>query len=137
MRSGEVLPVRALAVCLVLLASAAPATAAPLHIRPPDSDFVRNDEPRLRLPGEQDYQNLAASQNGSSPVFGPSDARFTTTSKPSGFSVGLIHAESETINGRSHVHYRLEGMHVMGGDISGSVSGHGAMLSLRWPPSGD
>ncbi len=127
---------RALAACLILLA-AVPATAAPLHIRPSDSNFVRNDEPHLRLPGEQDYQNLAASQNGSSPVFGPSDVRFTTTSKPSGFSIGPIRAESEIINGRRHVHYRLEGMHLMGGDISGSVSGHGAMLSLHWPPSSD
>jgi len=131
--------VRALVACLILLAAAMPATAAPPHIRPslPDSNFARGDEPRLRLPGEQDYASLVASQNGSSPVFGPSDARFAATSKPSGFSVGPIRAEPEIINGRRHVHYRLEGMHVMGGDISGSVNPHGAMLSLHWPPSSD
>ena len=55
----------------------------------------------------------------------------------SGISFGPIHAESYVVNGRRHVHYRLDGLTLLGGDVGGSVGRHGAMLTLHWTPSGD
>jgi len=45
----------------------------------------------------------------------------------------LLHigpVQTEIVNG--HTRYRIEGVSVMGGSISGSVSGRGAKIFLRW-----
>jgi hypothetical protein len=54
-----------------------------------------------------------------------------------GITLGPIHAESEIVNGRRHVRYRIDGLRLIGGDIGGSVSRHGAMLTLYWTSSGN
>lgn len=54
---------------------------------------------------------------------------------PGGLSIGPVHADSEMVNGRRHMHYRVDGLSVAGGDISGSVSTHSAEVFLRWPTS--
>ena len=45
---------------------------------------------------------------------------------------GPVHANSEIVNGKRRMHYRVEGLSVAGGDISGSLSSHSAEVFLRW-----
>lgn len=128
---------RVLPFAFVLLGLPALAMAAPVHrLDGFDAQLVRQDEPRLRLPGEFAY----------APHLGPSGDDGLILSlrngqldghAASGISFGPIHAESEIVNGRRHVHYRVEGLTLLGGDIGGSVSRHGAMLTLHWTSSGN
>ena len=129
---------RVLAFTFVVLGLSTAAMSAPVHrLNGFGAQLVRQDEPRLRMPSEAAY----APRRGGSPEEnglilslqnGQQDMRGT-----SGISFGPIHAESEVVNGRRHVRYRLDGPTLLGGDIGGSVSRHGAMLTLHWTPSGN
>jgi len=90
---------------------------------------------QLRLPSEQDYQRFTINPSKNGLVFSSPDAR--AASAPSGASLGPIRAESEVIGGRRHMHYRIDGLHFLGGDVGGSIGGRGTVLTLHWPPSGN
>jgi hypothetical protein len=112
-----------LAVLLVLLASAA--AARPVAI--PDQPV------QLRLPT---WERMAAAQRNTQSDFAPMDSS-APAAPSSGLSFGPLHAEtvSDARPGRRRaiLQYRLDGMQVMGGEVGGSLGGHGAMLSLHWP----
>ena len=112
---------------IILLAT--PALAAPPHLAP-----VPND-PLISHWNTPRYSRTEAQQGGL-----PDYARMETSDKDlsggQGLSFGPIHAESETISGRRHMRYRVDGLSILGGDIGASIGHHGAMLSLHWPPSG-
>ncbi len=55
----------------------------------------------------------------------------------SGLSFGPLHAESETINGKRRVHYSIDGLTLMGGQIGASLSAKRAILTLHWSSVGD
>lgn len=127
---------RILAFALVLLGLPAAVIAAPVHrLGGFNADLVQRDEPRLRIPAQTVHGS--APQDGDLLIFGLHKAPETDASAASGISFGPIHAESETINGRRHVHYHVDGLTLMGGEIGGSVSRHGAILTLHWTSSGD
>ena len=127
---------RSLAVALVLLALPAVALAGPAHrLDGFDAGLVQRDEPRLHIP--EVIYGPPAPRDARMLIFSLHTAEEPEASAAYGISFGPIHAESETINGRRHVHYRVDGLTLMGGEIGGSVSRHGAMLTLHWTPSGD
>ncbi|HEY2032546.1 MAG TPA: hypothetical protein VGH02_02535 [Rhizomicrobium sp.] len=126
---------RVLAFVFVLLGF--PATAEPAHrLGGFDANLFRQDEPRLRMPGEFAYASHRGSPADNGLILGLQNDRHDMPAA-SGISFGPVHAESEMVNGRRHVHYRLDGLTLLGGDIGGSVSGHGAMLTLHWSSSGN
>lgn len=55
----------------------------------------------------------------------------------SGISFGPLHAESETINGKRRVHYSVDGLTLMGGQIGASLGARRAILTLHWSSVGD
>jgi hypothetical protein len=55
----------------------------------------------------------------------------------SGISFGPLHAESETINGHHRVHYHIDGLTLMGGQIGASLGSRRAILTLHWSSVGD
>lgn len=126
---------RVLAFAFVLLGL--PATAAPVHrFDGFDTNLVRQDEPRLRMPGEFAFAPHRGSPSDDGLILGLQDGPQQAPAA-TGLSFGPIHAESEMVNGRRHVHYRVDGLTLLGGDIGGSVSRDGAMLTLHWTSSGN
>lgn len=110
-----------LAIGALLLAS--PAVAGPMRIAPHDPFTPHWNVARYTPDAEQ---------NGL-PDYARLDNRTPDTAPASGLSFGPIHAESETINGHRRVHYRVDGLTMFGGDVGGSISRRGAMLTLHWP----
>ena len=56
----------------------------------------------------------------------------------SAVSIGPLRARLGGTATRAHIaRYKLEGMDVLGGSISGTFDGRGARVYLRWPPSDD
>ena len=128
---------RVLAFAFALLGLPVAATAAPVHrLDGFDAGLVRQDEPSLRMPGEFAYASHRGSPADEGLILGLQNGQQDMPAAP-GISFGPIHAESEIVNGRRHVHYRVDGLTLMGGDIGGSVSRHGAMLTLHWTSSGN
>lgn len=121
---------RVLAFGFFLLSLPAVAMAAPVH-KPDgfDADLVQHDRPRLTLPGEILYGSAADFRDANSSIFdlGPEQAPAA-----SGIFLGPIHAESEIVNGRRRMHYRIDSFTVMGGEIGGSLNHGGAILTLHW-----
>ena len=78
--------------------------------RDPDLPF------RLGTPAEQTRDPL----KGAHVSFGPLRARLGGTATRAHFA-----------------RYKLEGMDVLGGSVSGTFDGRGARLYVRWPPSDD
>lgn len=121
---------RVLAFAFLFSGLPAAVMAAPVHrFTGLDADLVQQNAPRLRMP---DSTYGPAPQDGGLLIFGLHRTQQPDASPASGISFGPIHAESETINGRRHVHYRVDGLTLMGGEIGGSVSHRGAMLTLHW-----
>jgi hypothetical protein len=112
-----------LAIAGILLAS--PAWAGPLRIVPHDPLLPHWDVARYTPPAEDlpDYARLYKDSDNAAPA--------------GGLSIGPVHAESETINGHSRVHYRVDGLTMLGGDVGASVGHGGAMLTLHWASSGN
>ena len=109
------------AIAIVLFAT--PALAAPSRFAnlPHDPMLPHWNVPRYQAndPNQlPDYARLKASDE--------------ITAPPNGLSLGPIRAESETINGHRRMHYRLDGLSVLGGDVGGSLGHGGAMLTLHW-----
>ena len=62
--------------------------------------------------------------------------QFVPAAKPAFLIEPLpIETTDDPRTGRRHriLQYRLDGVSVLGGAVGGSLGGHGAMLSLRWP----
>jgi len=56
----------------------------------------------------------------------------------SAVSIGPLRAQLGGTATRAHIaRYKLEGMDVLGGSVSGTIDGRGARVYLRWPPSDD
>jgi hypothetical protein len=129
--------VRLLAFAFVLLGLPAAALAAPVH-RPDgfNADLVRRDEPRLRMRGEFADAPSRGLHTDDGLILGLQESRQGVSSAP-GISFGPVHAESEMVNGHRYVRYRVDGLTLMGGQVGGSVSHHGAMLTLHWSSSGN
>ena len=127
---------RVLAFAFVLLGlPAIAATAAPVHrLDGFDANLIRQDEPRLRMPGEFALAPHRGAPSDNGLILGLQGGS-QEAPPAAGLSFGPIHAESEMVNGRRHVHYRVDGLTLLGGDIGGSVSRHGAMLTLHWTSS--
>ena len=126
---------RSLAFAVLILALPASVFAAPL--RSPAAfhdDFTQHDEPRLKMPGEFAYAQPVATRSDSAFMLGPQDARWESGGAR-GLSFGPVHAESEVINGRRRVHYHVDGLSLMGGEVGGSLGHGGAMLTLHWASS--
>ena len=111
-------------IAIAVLLSAGPAVAGPLHMPPPPRDSLI---PHWNVP-----RYTPNSPSDTLPGYARLDRRPGDDAPGSGLSFGPIHAESETINGHRRVHYRVEGLSLFGGDIGGSVSHGGAMLTLHW-----
>jgi hypothetical protein len=106
---------------IAMMLSASPAVAGPLRIAPRDPLIPHWDVARYTpdtagngLPG---YARLG---------------HRIDDAPDSGLSFGPIRAESETTNGHRHMHYRVEGLSLFGGDVGGSLDKGGAMLTLHW-----
>ena len=128
---------RVLAFTFVFLGLSTAALSAPVHrLNGLGAQLVRQDEPRLRMPGEAAYAPHRGSPEENGFILGLQNGQQDMRVAP-GISFGPIHAESEVINGRRHVRYRLDGQTLLGADIGGSVSRHGAMLTLHWRSSGN
>lgn len=128
---GLSMPVFVLAVLAALPAAAAPhaprpappaagahGPRGPLRIRIPIERPPHQDDLPLRLEPyrPQAYDPL----KGSTVSVGPLRARLGGSAK------------------RAHIaRYRLEGVDIMGGSVSGTFDGRGARLNLRWPPGDD
>jgi hypothetical protein len=126
---------RALACIVVLLALPATAQAASRSdLAPFSSFFIQHDTPRLKMQGEMAYRATPQVVERA-PTLGPETGNFHQT-QSSGISIGPFHAEAETVNGRRHVRYRVDGLTLMGGQIGASLGHGGAMLTLHWS-SGD
>ncbi|HEX3673991.1 MAG TPA: hypothetical protein VHU87_06930 [Rhizomicrobium sp.] len=116
-----------------ILILAATAAAAKPPLAPEAAPF------QLKLPSED---RMAATY---APHAGQSDfaaIRSDTSQPPSGnLSLGPIHAEAVTdcepgIRSGRHrtvMQYRLDGVHMFGGNVGGSLGGRAAVLSLHWP----
>ena len=53
-------------------------------------------------------------------------------------SIGPLRARLGGTATKAHIaRYKLEGMDVLGGSVSGTIDGRGARVYLRWPPSDD
>jgi hypothetical protein len=129
---GKVTPVRALAFTWVLLGLPVAALAAPVHkLDGFDANLVHANSPRLIMPGEFSYGAATANQEPRELVLDLSRSQGGMLA-PAGISLGPVRAESEIINGHRRMHYRIDGFSLMGGEIGGSVSHHGAMLTLHW-----
>jgi len=122
--------VRILTALAILLLATANVFAGPQQLRAVDPDLIRQDTPRLVMPGEVNYPRAA----------GTADTRLMLGPQPeepeaAGLSLGPVRAEGETINGHRRIHYNVDGGTLMGGEVGASMSGHGAMLTLHWQSS--
>ena len=128
---------RALAFAFLFLGLPALAVAAPVHrLSGFDAQLVRQDEPQLRMPSEFAYVPYRGLPADRSLILDLENGQ-PGAPTASGISFGRIHAESEMVNGRRHVHYRVDGFTLLGGEVGGSFSHHGAMLTLHWTSSGN
>lgn len=71
------------------------------------------------------------------PLLGPEPA---SPAAPAGLSIGPFHAEAgdDFRPGRRHhlaPRYRLDGVSVFGGSVSGTLSSRGGMITLQWQNS--
>ena len=56
----------------------------------------------------------------------------------SAVSIGPLRARLGGTAKRAHIaRYKLDGMDVLGGSVSGTFDGRGARVYLRWPPGDD
>jgi hypothetical protein len=124
-------------VLLFLLLPAVAAAGPVRSIGGPNTDLVGHDEPRLRMPGELSFARARASRSDEMLVFGLQETRPADQTAASGLSFGPLHAESEIVNGRRRMHYHVDGLTLMGGEIGASLGRHRAMLTLHWTSSGD
>ena len=123
---------RASAFAFLLMSLPAMVVAAPVHrIEGFDASLIQHDEPGLRLPGEIGYGSAAANRENDNRIFDLRPQADGELAAP-GLSFGLIHAESEIVNGRRRMHYRIDGFTVMGGEVGGSIGHRGAILTLHW-----
>jgi hypothetical protein len=109
------------AIAIVLLATPAFASTSRFATLPHDPMLPHWDAPK--------YQPNDTNQL---PDYARLKARDDADAAPGGLSLGPIHAESETINGHRRMHYRVDGLSVLGGDVGGSLGHGGAMLTLHW-----
>lgn len=91
----------------------------PLDMRVAPQRVLADDEARLRLGA-------------------PEDLRHDDLLAGSAVSIGPLRARLGGSSTRAHIaRYRIEGMDVLGGSVSGTIDGRGARVYLRWPPSDD
>ena len=112
---------------LVIFLVAAPAAARPFHVGRAGNDTPR---PVLHMPDVSDGRMRWSRRDQDAPLIGH---RAEADPASGGLSFGPVHADSEVINGRRRMHYRVDGLSMAGGDVSGSVSTHAAEVYLRWP----
>lgn len=96
-----------------------PRIRLPLNMAITPHPRMQDDAPQLRLGGPDGTRerDLLA---GSAVSIGPLKARLGGTSR------------------KAHIaRYKLEGMDILGGSVSGTLDGRGARVYLRWPPSDD
>jgi len=131
--------VRALACAFVLLISPAAAIAGPArNFAGSDSYLVGSGEPQLRIPGEMPFSaDPRARHPDDTLVVGLQSSGIGNQSPAPGLSFGPLHAESETVNGKRRMHYRIDGFTLMGGQIGASLSSRRAILTLHWNGIGD
>lgn len=68
----------------------------------------------------------------------PDETRQNNPLGASAVSIGPLRARLGGTATKAHIaRYKLEGMDVLGGSISGTIDGRGARVYLRWPPSDD
>jgi len=131
--------VRALACAFVLLILPAAAIAGPArNFAGSDSYLVGSGEPRLRIPGEMPFHaDPRARHPDDMLAVGLQSSTIDGQSPASGLSFGPLHAESELVNGKRRMHYRIDGFSLMGGQIGASLSSRHAILTLHWNGIGD
>jgi hypothetical protein len=112
----------------ILVLAATVATAKPPLA--PDAPF------QLKIPSEDRMAATYALRAGQSDALALNRPN-APQAPASGLSFGPIRAEAvaDTRPGRRHtvMQYSLDGVHVFGGAVGGSLSGRGAVLSLHWP----
>jgi hypothetical protein len=99
-------------------------------------DFVPKGIPRLQLPGAHTFEH-AARRDDAAAGFQWHSEQVAEMPKASGISFGPVHAESEMVNGKRRMHYRVDGLTLMGGQIGASLSSRRAILTLHWDAVGD
>jgi hypothetical protein len=128
--------VRVLVCTLALLALPAAVSAGPVHnFRGQRDIYVQSGPPILQMPGAFTYERAAHRDDGQ--TFGWRNGQTVEQPRSSGISFGPLHAESETINGKRRVHYSVDGLTLMGGQIGASLSTKRAILTLHWSSVGD
>jgi hypothetical protein len=129
--------VRVLAYITVFAILPAAVLAGPVTpFRGTRDDFVARGISRLQLPSTYTFER-ALSRDGEAASFRWRTEQMAETPKASGISFGPLHAESEMVNGRRRMHYRVDGLSLMGGQIGASLSSRRAILTLRWDAVGD
>jgi hypothetical protein len=87
------------------------------------------------MPGAFTYERATRRDDGQ--TFGWRSGQTVEQPRASGISFGPLHAESKTINGKRRVHYSIDGLTLMGGQIGASLSTKRAILTLHWSSAGD
>ena len=93
--------------------------------------------PGIRLPSADQFTGAMMRDRADVPPL-ENDAtslRYTPSSRE--FAIGPLRADSAGASGIGHrpgvkPHFRLDGVSVLGGSVSGSMDGRGGMLSLHW-----
>jgi hypothetical protein len=112
---------------MMLLATPAFAGSLRIAASPADPLFPRWDvaryTPEAEREGLPDYARLNGGGQNAEPL--------------AGLAIGPVHTERETINGHSRMHYRVEGLTMLGGEVGASLGRGGAMLTLHWTSPGN
>lgn len=125
---------RVLACTLALLILPAMAIGGPAHNFHGQRDYyAQSGPPPLQMPEASAFSR--SRDDGQN--WGWRSSQPIEQSQASGISFGPLHAESETINGKRHVHYSVDGLTLMGGQIGASLSSRRAILTLHWSSAGD
>jgi hypothetical protein len=93
--------------------------------------------PGIRLPSADQFAGAMARDRADVPPLDNDAGHFRYTPSSREFGIGPLRADTAGMSGIGHrpgvkPHFRLDGVSVLGGSISGSMDGRGGMLSLHW-----